>query len=414
MGILLKLQPAEPAGPAGNDGTVYNLVMSESRVELFGGRQAHAIRGGEARARARVVVVGAGIVGSSIAYHLARRGAEVTIFDKRRPAAGATWDSFAWINASFNKQPRGYFELNRLGALGYQDLEEQLDDLRVERGGSVQWFADDAGGDWLRDQVRSHRAWGYDTRLIDKHELAALEPELDPGPISAAAYSAEEGSVDPVAATEVLLDAAQEAGAVLEYPAEVTGVELTGGRLETIHVAGEQTRRQPADVLVIAAGGETPEVAAMTGARVPLVYSSGMLAHSAPIVHSLSRVALAPTAHIVQRADGTIVTGADFGGGPAGDASAGHGAALLAEAAKYLPALAEAGLDRLSVGRRSKPSGGLPAVGFAPSSPDVYLAVSHSAVTLAPVVGRMAAAEILDGLSFELLADFRPSRFSTD
>ncbi len=170
-------------------------------------------------------------------------------------------------------------------------------------------------------------------------------------------------------------------------------------------------RRRAADVLVIAAGGETPEVAAMAGTRLPLVYSPGVLAHSAPVAHNLSRVVLAPTAHIVQRADGTVVTGADFGGGMAGDGSAGHGAALLAEAARYLPALAGTGLDRLSVGRRPKPSGGLPAVGFAPSSPDVYLAVSHSAVTLAPVVGRMAAAEILDGLSFELLADFRPSRF---
>ncbi len=358
-------------------------------------------------------MVGAGIVGSSIAYHLARRGAEVVICEKRRPAAGATWDSFAWINATFDKHPRSYFELNRLGALGYQDLEEQLDDLRVEWGGSVQWFADEVGGDWLRDQVRSHRAWGYATRLIGRGELMALEPELDPGPISAAAYSPEEGNLDPVAATETLLEAAKQAGATLEYPAEVTGVELTGGRLEAVRVdVGDgQTRRRSADVLVIAAGGETPEVAAMAGARVPLVYFPGVLAHSSPVAHSLSRVVLAPTAHIVQRADGTVVTGADFGGRPAGDASPGHGAALLAEAARYLPALDGAGLDRLAVARRPMPAGGLPAVGFAATSPDVYLAVSHAAVTLAPVVGRMAAAEILDGLSFELLADFRPARF---
>ena len=139
----------------------YNPVMSESGVELFGGRRVSARRAGEPRAQGKVVVVGAGIVGSSIAYHLARRGAEVTIFEKRRPAAGATWDSFAWINATFDKSPRSYFELNRLGALGYQDLEEDLGDLRIEWGGSVQWFADAAGGEWLRDQVRQHRAWGY-------------------------------------------------------------------------------------------------------------------------------------------------------------------------------------------------------------------------------------------------------------
>ncbi len=390
--------------------------MPESRVELFSGRRAQARPVGEPRPRPRIVVVGAGIIGSSIGYHLARRGAEVAICEKRRPAAGATWDSFAWINATFDQRPRAYFELNRLGMLGYQDLEDELDELRVEWGGGVQWFADDAGGEWLRDQVRSHRAKGYATRLIGRSELASLEPELDPGPVSAAAYCPEEGSVDPVAATETLLDAAQAAGAALEYPAEVTGVELSGGGLEAVRVdvGDDRARRRPADVLVIAAGGETPEVAAMAGCRVPLVYSPGVLAHSSPVNHSLSRVALAPTAHIVQRADGSVVTGAAFGGGQAGDASPGHGAELLAEAARYLPALDGAGLDRLSVGRRPMPPDGLPAVGFAPSSPDVYLAVSHSAVTLAPVLGRMAAAEILDGLAFDLLEDFRPARFSTD
>ena len=263
---------------------------------------------------------------------------------------------------------------------------------------------------------------GLRTRLIGQDELTALEPELDPGPISAAAYSTDEGSVDPVAATEALLDAAREAGAVLECPTEVAGVELADGRLEAVRTfssspsgrpAGdEQTQQRPADVLVIAAGSETSDVAAMAGAHVPLVHSPGVLAHSSPIARRLSRVVLAPTAHMVQRADGTVVTGADFGGGPAGDASSGHGATLLAEAAKYLPALTGAGLDRLGIGRRPKPRDGLPVVGFAAGSPDVYLAVTHSGVTLAPVLGRMAAAEILDGLSFELLEDYRPSRFA--
>ena len=84
--------------------------MPESAVELFSGRRARARREGEPRPRAGIVVVGAGIVGASIGYHLARRGAEVTICEKRRPAAGATWDSFAWINAA-GKRPRAYFEL---------------------------------------------------------------------------------------------------------------------------------------------------------------------------------------------------------------------------------------------------------------------------------------------------------------
>ncbi len=386
--------------------------MSETEVELFG-RRARARRGADPLPRARVAVVGAGIVGSSIAYHLASRGAEVVIFEKRRPAAGATWDSFAWINASFDKRSRAYFELNRLGVLGYQHLEDPLPALRIKWSGSVQWFADDAGAEWLREHVRRHRAWGYDTRLIGKDELTALEPALEPGPVSAAAYSADEGSVDPVAATRAFLDAARAAGAILECPVEVTGVERHGGRLAVRTRAGESTADElTVDVLVVAAGEATARVAALAGARVPLVDSPGLLAHSAPVARSLSRVVLAPTAHLVQRAGGSVVTGRDFGGGHADDAAPGEGAALLAEAAKYLPALAGAGLDRLGYGRRPMPRDGFPVAGLAPEAPGVYLAVADAGLTLAPVLGRLAAAEILDGLRFELLEDYRPSRFS--
>ena len=60
----------------------------------------------------RITVVGAGIVGSAIAFHLARRGAQVALLDAGEPGMGASSHSFAWINA-FGKEPRHYNELNR-------------------------------------------------------------------------------------------------------------------------------------------------------------------------------------------------------------------------------------------------------------------------------------------------------------
>jgi len=53
-----------------------------------------------------IVIVAAGVIGASIAYHLAQRGAQVIILEKERPASGATGKSFAWINASFSKRLR--------------------------------------------------------------------------------------------------------------------------------------------------------------------------------------------------------------------------------------------------------------------------------------------------------------------
>ena len=60
----------------------------------------------------RVAVIGAGIVGSSVAYRLSEGGAEVVLIDGAEPGSGTTSTSFAWVNAN-NKLPRDYFELNR-------------------------------------------------------------------------------------------------------------------------------------------------------------------------------------------------------------------------------------------------------------------------------------------------------------
>jgi FAD dependent oxidoreductase len=88
----------------------------------------------------RVVVAGAGIVGASIAYHLAKRGAQVTILEKQRSGAGATQNSFAWINANFSKQPRSYFDLNLAGLAGWRRLHLEIgNELEVQWGGSVEW-----------------------------------------------------------------------------------------------------------------------------------------------------------------------------------------------------------------------------------------------------------------------------------
>ena len=65
----------------------------------------------------RIVVVGAGIVGSSIAYHLTTMGAQVTLFERDRPASHASGKSFAWINASYPKKPYSYHHLSKLSVL---------------------------------------------------------------------------------------------------------------------------------------------------------------------------------------------------------------------------------------------------------------------------------------------------------
>jgi len=86
---------------------------------------------------------------------------------------------------------------------------------------------------------------------------------------------------------------------------------------------------------------------------------------------------------------------------------------LLAEAARYLPALADAPVERITTGLRPMPKHGHPIVRTSRASLNRCLAVPHSGVTLAPILGELAATEIIDGVEIKMLAPCRQARFAT-
>jgi glycine/D-amino acid oxidase-like deaminating enzyme len=362
-----------------------------------------------AASRDRVVIAGAGIMGASIGYHLAKRGAEVTILEKDRPGAGATQNSFAWINATFSKQPRAYFDLNLAGIAGWRRLALEFGpDLKIQWGGSVEWTAPGADADKLRANVRRHEDWGYAARLIDSTAFASLVPAVTPGEIGAASFSEIEATLDPMHALGVLLDKAQAAGAKLIHPCEVTGISISGRvkRVETTRGAMEL------DHFVIAAGTGSARLGRMAGVDIPLKDSPGALAHTRPMKRALDRVIIAPGATLKQNPDGRIVTGTDFGGSPVTEASREYGMELLRNAARFLPALRDAELDFTTLGHRVLPRDEFPIVGFPETRPSLYIAAMHSGITLSPLIGQVAAMEILDGAHVDLLTPYRPSRFA--
>ena len=351
----------------------------------------------------KVIVIGAGILGASIAYHLTRRGAAVTLVERGRAAGGATADSFAWINASYGNA-RPYFQLRLQAMQDWRRLERELDAaLRVNWCGCLSW---DLSDEELDDYARRYATWGYEVRLVERAEIEALEPGLIDPP-ARAAYAAGEGTVEPVAATRALLTAAEARGAELRCDTEVTGFRAGPGGL-----AGVETRAGPleADLVVLTAGVECARLAGQLGLQLPLEASPGLLMHCKPAGRLLECVVEAPGLHVKQELDGRIVAGESFGGGPVPNDPEAEGARLLARIKSRLRSAEALELERVSVGLRPIPEDGLPAVGFAAEG--LYVAVMHSGVTLAPAVGRFAATEMLDGLRVELLEPYRPARFS--
>jgi glycine/D-amino acid oxidase-like deaminating enzyme len=362
----------------------------------------------QATRRTRVVVAGGGIIGASIAYRLARRGAEVTLLERSAPGTGTTANSFAWINAK--KQPRAYHTLSQFGIDAWRVLDQELKgELPLVWGGSLEWIADASLAARLTEVNRQYQRWGYPIRPMDAAQMAALEPRARFDGLRYGVHAEAEASVDPQAATEIIVAHARSAGARVVHPATVSALDLPGGRLRAVRTTEGDL---PADVLVIACGNDTPALATLAGIDVPLTRSAGILVHTTPQPAAIDRVLLSPLGQIKQKRNGRFVTGADFGNTANEDTSKARGEQFLKRMAAVLPVLGTAPVDKLTLGLRVMPKDGYPIIGFADGHPDIYVAAMHSGMTLGPLVGRLAASEILDGVEIDLLAPYRLARFA--
>ena len=368
----------------------------------------------------RVVVAGAGIIGASIAWHLAKTGARVTVIDRQGPATHASRASFAWINATWSKQPQAYHALNQAGVARWKLLQPELG-LPVRWGGSLEGNADASKEKELAIHVAEQMAWGEQTKILSGGDLAELEPNVDFTSLSQVVYSAHDGATNPIASTQAFLGAAVALGAKLLYPCELTGVNLEGGRLKSVTTSGGNI---PADRLVLATGAAADAAKRFADWDVPLRDAPGATAVTAPMPPIINRVLWMPKVHLHQRDDGRIVLGEDDGPPashadrlaghpndfPSREIALQHAERMLKEAQRYVPDLTAVNFENIVIGWRPMPIDGFPVLGASPSRPDVYLSVMHSGVTLAPHIGLLAAKEIVEGAIAEELKPFRPDR----
>lgn len=344
-----------------------------------------------------------------MAHRLSQGGVRVCIVDQAEPTSGTTSASFAWLNAN-NKTPREYFELNRAGMEEHRRLDDELPGASWLRPvGNLIWSTDPED---LARRIKRLRGWGYAAeRLTARRVNEDLEPGVVfPGPDTPVAFFPEESWVDAPGLTRALVEAARRNGAETRFGVAVESVALDDRRVSGVRLAGGE--RVAADAVVNAAGAGADRVAATVGRKLPLDSKRGLLARVAVNGEPLRRLLHTPRVNLRPDGPGRMVLHSGtvdekLGTEPVGTLRED----LLARAREVLPALQRAEALEDIVGIRPVPADGLSCVGAVPGLDGYYEAVTHSGVTLGPLVGRLLAREIREGEVDPLLAPFRPGRF---
>ncbi len=359
----------------------------------------------------KIAVIGAGIVGSSVAHRLSEGGAEVVLIDGAEPGSGTTSTSFAWVNAN-NKLPRDYFELNVAGMGEHERLRDEIGGDWLYTTGNLIWAADEEQEN-LEKRVERLRSWSYAAEMLP---ASTVNEKLEPGAIFPdteirIAHFPEESWTDAPALTRTLVEAAVRNGAHKLFGNAVRGIDVDGEGV-TLQLKDGEVH---ADAVVNATGAKANSVAEMVGRELPLDVFPGLLVRVAVPGEPLRHLMHTPRINVRPDGPGYVLLHHDSVDERLTDDFAGTEdplcAELLERARLVLPSLEEAVVVEARFGMRPVPADGHSCVGALSAIPGYYEAVTHSGVTLGPLIGRLLAREILTDEVDPLIAPFRADRF---
>jgi D-hydroxyproline dehydrogenase subunit beta len=368
----------------------------------------------------RCVVIGAGILGASVAARLASAGQRVTLLDQDEPGRATSRWSFAWLNSN-DKAPRHYHDLNHAGIRAWAELAPGLDGGAWYRPvGHVELAAppdspdSGAGAAELAARVSRLTEWGYPARIINPAEAAALEPSLR-APAAGALFP-EEGYLLTRPLVARLVAQAKSHGAEVRTgePGRVAGLEP--GATPRVRTATGAVLE--ADEVICCAGRWTPDLAAvpLIPWRIPGSTAPGLTVRVGPVTPP-GPVRLVHTPDLALRphpggllhleAPDAVV---DLHTPEAGLAR--WAAELLRRAQQTVRGLGDARVVDYKVCPRPMPIDGQSIVGRLPGAPGVYVAVTHSGVTLAAHLSRLITEDLATGTPPADLTPYSPGRFT--
>ena len=373
------------------------------------------------------VVVGSGALGASTAYHLARRGARVTLVDQYAPGSQTSPRAAGLTNTKAVSQPimvRLQDEATEALARFEEDTGHSLGFVR---SGSVKASYTEAGERKLLQDAETARAHGIEVDFISPAEVERLVPWFVAGAARTIAHVPSDGYLDPARLPVAYLQLAQQAGARVLPFTRVTDLVRSGDRVEGVATTRGELR---ADVVVDAAGAWATVVAAGAGIRLPLIPVRHQLYVTEPLAgierhHPIVRL-IEASVYVRHERGGLMLggyedtpRGVDPGALPPGfqvadlELDLGVLRGLVDEVAEHFPLLLAAPVAIHRGGLPTMTPDGCPILGAVPGTEGFYVASGCcvGGLSFSSAAGRALADLIVDGRCEPDLAPLSVERF---
>ena len=350
------------------------------------------------------IVVGAGIVGSSIAYELSKRGVKVTLIDKNMPGSACSGSSFSWINATYPKKPYSYNLFSQLGINAFHIMQRELS-LDIKWNGSLEWSISMQDQEKLIESVNELKSYPKysPTSIIGHKKAKKLEPYINFKGNENIIFSKADGAIDPRDAISKMIDAIKKNDGSVLYPCKFEKIIESNNSFSKIKTSMGVLKSEN---VIFCNGIDVDDSFNVNFLKKP---RPGVIIKTKAEKNLINSVVYGPKIHAHQQSNGQLIIGEQITA-PIEENSTDHLKRINMHFKTMIRDAFDLDPSEILIGWRPIPKDDLPIIGRFKNK-SVYIAVMHSGISLAAIVGNLVTQEIVDEVDSLLLNDFRPSRF---
>ncbi|TXK75906.1 glycine oxidase ThiO [Paenibacillus sp. N3.4] len=355
----------------------------------------------------QVIIVGGGVIGSSIAYYLAKRGQSVTLLERGRLGTEASAAAAGMLGAQSEMEDTGpLFQWARHSRAMFPQLAEELKDLTgidigLVREGLLNVAFSDVQEQELREREKLQRAAGEKAEWLSAAAAVKLEPALNRA-TRGALYLPGDGQVEAPRLAAAFAQAAQVLGAKVQQFVQVQGLLTEQGRVCGVLTSDGSLYGEH---IIVASGVWSGQLLAGIDVHLPLYPVKGECFSVHTTVPLLHKTLFTPGCYIVPKAGGRLLIGATVVPNSYDRKVSLSGLGELMERAKQLmPAISEAEWEKAWSGLRPQTPDGMPYIGKVPQYEGLYAACGHyrNGILLSPITGKVIS-EMIVGKADEVL-----------